>query len=190
MRKKTAASAARPAVSEPGRRKRRTPEEIRKKLLRAARDEFRKKGFTGATIAAIAKRSGVAEIQIFRYYPSKADLFLEAIFTPVKEHFRAFNAKNAPEAKDRRSIREKAQLYTSELLAFIIENAGLMISLFVAQTYATLSKQEAATIRDDLQAFFDECAETMSLRAGYVSDTDPGTVVRIAFGALLGCITY
>jgi len=173
-----------------GKRKRRTPSEIRTRLLRAAKAEFNKKGFAGATTAAIAKRASVAEIQMFRYFPSKADLFREAIFAPLKDHFRAFNAKHAPDAIDQESIRERARLYAAELQAFLTDNAGLLISLFVTQNYGPSKAGDTARTRDDLQAFFDECADIMSRRAGHASGTDPGTIVRIAFGALLGCITF
>lgn len=173
-----------------GKRKRRTPLEIRGRLLEAAREEFTVKGYAGATTAAISKRAEVAEIQMFRYFPSKAELFQEAVFAPLKEHFRSFNAEHMPEAVDAASIGERARLYMAELQAFLSDHAEMLVSLFVAQTYATAATDAAAAARADLQAFFEDAAAAMASRAPQPSDIDPGLIVRVAFGTVLGCITY
>ena len=143
-----------------------------------------------ATTAAIARRANVAEIQLFRYFPSKADLFREAIFTPLTTHFRTFNAMHSPEAVDTQSIRERARLYLAELQLFLGEHARMLISLFVAQTYADRAADSPDSDPIGLQAFLDESAALMTQRAGHASDIDPSTLARVAFGALLGCITY
>jgi AcrR family transcriptional regulator len=178
------------ARKETKRRPRRTANEIRASLFKAAVEEFKAKGYAGATTAAIAKRADVAEIQMFRYFPSKADLFLEAIFTPVREHFRAFNAAHMAHAVDAASIKERSELYVHQLQAFLKDHAKMILALFVAQTYPGAAFEGSAGIKHGLQAFFEECATVMVRRAGQGSDIDPTTIVRIAFGALLGCITY
>ena len=88
-----------------GGRRRRSAEEIKDRLLSAAREEFGSKSFTGATTAAIARRADVAEVQMFRYFPSKADLFHEAVFAPLIEHFQCFNDEHANKALDEESAR-------------------------------------------------------------------------------------
>lgn len=184
-------AAATPNASEsgdPARRKRRAPEEIRALLLAAAREEFKHRGFAGATTAAIARRADVAEIQMFRYYPSKAELFREAVFAPLIDHFRAFNERYSPTATDPESIMEGARQYVRELQAFLGENAEMLVSLFVAQRYAA-GKDETRP-HADLQAYFEECAATMSQRSIAARSADPAMVVRVTFAALLGCITY
>lgn len=172
-----------------GRRKRRAPEEIRALLLAAAREEFKHRGFAGATTAAIARRADVAEIQMFRYYPSKAELFREAVFAPLIEHFRKFNERYSPTATDPDSIMAGARQYVRELQAFLGENAEMLVSLFVAQRYAAPGASETKPL-PDLQAYFEECAATMSQRSIAARSADPAMVVRVTFAALLGCITY
>lgn len=181
-------SSRRAAAAAP--RKRRTAPEIRRRLLDAARDEFAERGYAGATTSAISKRADVAEIQMFRYFPSKAELFQEAVFAPLTEHFRAFNQQHGAEAVDPATIADRARQYASELLAFLTANADALVSLYVAQTYGAPGSDPSAMARTDLKAFFDEAARTMAERTPGATDTDPGMVVRIAFGALLGCITY
>ncbi|MBU2621754.1 MAG: TetR/AcrR family transcriptional regulator [Proteobacteria bacterium] len=48
--------------------------EKERKILEAAIDVFSEKGFSGATTNEIAKRAGVAEGTIFRYFKTKKDL--------------------------------------------------------------------------------------------------------------------
>ncbi|MDG2004939.1 MAG: helix-turn-helix domain containing protein [Novosphingobium sp.] len=171
-------------------RRRRSSEEIRGLLLNAAREEFSNKSFAGATTAAIAKRAKVAEIQMFRYFPSKAALFREAIFAPLIDHFRSFNAEHGSMAVDEESAREHAGLYIAELQAFLEEHAKSLISLYVAQTFEDASVQPTKTGVEDLQAYFSESVARMSESSRPSGEVDPELTVRVAFGTLLGCLTY
>lgn len=173
----------------PGRR-RRSAEEIRARLLNAAREEFSNKSFAGATTAAIARRAEVAEIQMFRYFPSKAELFREAIFAPLIDHFRSFNAEHGRKAVDEESAKEQAQLYIAELQAFLEEHARTLISLFVAQTFESKALKPAKLGVEDLQSYFSESITRMSERSRPTGPIDPEKIVRVAFGTLLGCLTY
>lgn len=177
-------------TARPVRRKRRSPAEVRTRLLDAAREEFKLSGYAGATTAAISKRADVAEIQMFRYFPSKAELFREAIVAPLTDHFRAFHEQYGPEAVDAATKRERALLYAAELQSFLNEHVKLLVSLFVAQTYGAPSLDGSGTGLDELQTFFDEGSALMASRASGTSPFDPGTMFRVAFGALLGCVTY
>ncbi len=60
------------------------------RIIRAAADEFKASGFTGATTAAIARNAEVTEAQLFRYFASKAELFRESVFKPLNQHFLDF----------------------------------------------------------------------------------------------------
>ncbi|WP_208725774.1 TetR/AcrR family transcriptional regulator [Leptospira noumeaensis] len=44
-------------------------------IVNAAEDVFAELGFTGATTAELAKRAGVTERTLFKYFPSKNDLY-------------------------------------------------------------------------------------------------------------------
>ncbi|TGK82653.1 TetR/AcrR family transcriptional regulator [Leptospira noumeaensis] len=44
-------------------------------MVNAAEDVFAELGFTGATTAELAKRAGVTERTLFKYFPSKNDLY-------------------------------------------------------------------------------------------------------------------
>ncbi len=57
----------------------------RKRILRAARGLIAKGGFRHAQIAAVASEAGVSTGTIYRYFPSKAELFVE-VLTAAVEH--------------------------------------------------------------------------------------------------------
>ena len=48
-------------------------------MLKAARELFEEKGYAGATIEAIAARSGVAKTTIYRWWPHRAALLVELL---------------------------------------------------------------------------------------------------------------
>jgi AcrR family transcriptional regulator len=182
------ATAARKAPITPKRR--RTGLEIRKLLLDAARAEFRAKGFDGATTAAIAKRAHVAEIQLYRAFPSKTDLFSEAIFAPVLEHFRVFNAKHRDLSEaDDAVIREKANRYVIELISLLNDNTRLLASLLSPAKDAAKPNSENP-FGEVLQTFLDEIAAIMATRAITPTEIDAATIGRIAFASILGCVSY
>jgi AcrR family transcriptional regulator len=54
-------------------------ESTRDKILEAALKLFSQKGFLGATTREIAREAGVAEVTLFRHFPSKEALFEEVI---------------------------------------------------------------------------------------------------------------
>ena len=175
----------------PARRKRRTAQDIRERLLAAAREEFVAKGLAGATTAAISRRAEVAEIQMFRYFPSKFALFEQAVMAPLRAHFARFNADHGADANDAAAISGHARRYMAELQEFLNLHAELLVSLFMAQHFGPASASEAARLpASDLQGFFDDAARMMAARAAKPAEVPAETVVRIAFGALLGCITY
>lgn len=51
----------------------------RKKILKAALKLFSREGYIGATTRDIAKEAGIAEVTLFRYFPSKEKLLEEVL---------------------------------------------------------------------------------------------------------------
>jgi AcrR family transcriptional regulator len=174
----------------PGPRKRLSPEEIRARLLDAAHEEFKRRGYSGATTAAICRRAGLAEMQMFRCFPSKAHLFREAIFAPLAEHLRTFSAEQLSATADPAALRESAHRYIAELKAFLVEHAKVLASIFVAEGSGASRLEVAELGLEALQALFDEGAALMAARAPGAKGVDLGAISRVAFGTLLGCATY
>lgn len=180
--------AGKDGMGRPLRRPRRSSDEIRSRLLDAAGAEFRERGYGGATTAAIARRAGVAEMQLFRVFPRKAELFREAILAPLMVHVRRFREDQGPISFEPASM-APGLAYIAELRSFLCEQAPLLHSLFDAETYSTAEPEEKAAIRSGVQHFFDECAAALAERLGGGGE-DVGLRARILHGTLLGCLTY
>ena len=56
-----------------------TAAERREKILEAAVEEIAVNGFTGATTSDIARRAGISQPYVFRFFPTKKDLALAVI---------------------------------------------------------------------------------------------------------------
>lgn len=56
-------------------------------ILASARDVFCKKGYEQAAVAEIAKRVGVAEPTVFKYFPTKRELLLKVLENWYEEMF-------------------------------------------------------------------------------------------------------
>jgi AcrR family transcriptional regulator len=58
---------------------------VRSRIVTAARELISEGGYVAAQIAAVAERAGVAVGTVYRYFPSKSDLFAE-VFREASQH--------------------------------------------------------------------------------------------------------
>lgn len=170
-------------------RQRRSPAEIRERLLHASRKEFERCGYSKARTAAIAQRAEVTEAQLFRYFPTKSALFQSSVFQPLNQHFADFVTQHLSNEDGVTDFREVERLYITEFQQFLDKNARLLLSLVVAETYSADNKEGTAGI-DSLTAYFEHGAEMMSSRIEQRSKFDPEIVVRVSFAAMLGCVLF
>lgn len=167
-------------------RQRRSSAEIRERLLQASREEFERCGYSGARTAAIAKRAEVTEAQLFRYFPSKADLFRSAVFEPLNKHFTEFVSKHLGNGAEFDDFRDVERLYIDEFQQFLDQNAGMLLSLVVADNHSSDTAVGLTDI-DGLGEYFARGAKMMSTREAY-SESEAAIMVRVSFAAMLGCV--
>lgn len=189
------ATANKPVSTEVKAGKSRAPRKIRSKktinslLIAAAREEFQSSGYFGATTASIARRAEVTETQLFRHFPTKADLFRAAVFDPLLEHFASFHARNPTLPAKDVGDRERARLYVGELQGFLDEHSKLLLSLIVAQIFQVGDLKHLDSM-ESLDDYFRQGAELMGHRVGEHADLDPKLLVRISFAGLMGCVLF
>lgn len=167
--------------------KRRSRDDILSRIVQAAGDEFKRSGFAGATTATIARKAGVTEAQLFRYFGSKSNLFRETIFKPVDQHFLHFINSHLPDIGNTVSNVEMTDLYATELQRFIREHSGMLASLMMAQTYETGTPQTGI---NSLHTYFDRAASLMSQRVKDRVKVDPRLTVRVAFVTVLANVMF
>jgi len=183
VRKKPAKPAA------PAKRTRRSADDLLAKIVRAAAEEFRRNGYSGATTAAIARRAEVTEAQLFRYFESKSNLFRETVFKPLDQHFMDFVSKHTAELGRADGRKEITPIYTSELQRFIASHSQLLMSLIVAQTYDPEASRGMGKI-DPLTTYFEHGAAIMEKRLKRKPRIDPQIMVRLAFASVLGSVMF
>jgi AcrR family transcriptional regulator len=180
---------ARPVRISAKRKRLRSTADNLQRILRAAAHEFMACGFTGATTAAIARNAEVTEAQLFRYFSSKIELFREAVFKPLNQHFLDFTSSQPTDGAPAESRRDKSHRYISELQQFLNQHSKLLMSLAVAQTYAPGSMDGIDEI-DSLNTYFERGASMMAGRMVGKPKVDPNLMVRVSFAAVLGCVLF
>ena len=182
--KASAPAAKRPVVEK---RTRRSGDDLRVQIVRAATEEFKRAGYSGATTASIARRAETTEAQVFRYFGSKSNLFRETVFKPLDQHFLDFVSKHTTELERAGGSKEMTPLYTSELQRFIGSHSQMLMSLVVAQTY---DPEAGGGDKSSLQAFFDHGASMMQKRLKGKPKVSPQVMVRLAFASVLGAVMF
>lgn len=177
-----------PATARVTRRKRRSPDDILNRIVKAAGEEFKRRGFAGTTTATIARKADVTEAQLFRYFGSKSNLFRETIFKPLNKHLLEFINNHIPDGREA-THKEFAHLYASELQSFISEHSEMLTSLVTAQTYDKRTAHGVGEI-DSLQTYFERGAAVMTSRTKGKPKVDPKLMVRVSFVAVLACIMF
>jgi AcrR family transcriptional regulator len=107
------------------RRPRRPSTERRAEILEAARREFIRLGYRGATFRKIAEAADVNEAMLFRFFQTKDRLYEEAVAAPLEE---AINHAFAPVADDV-EVREISETFVKELLEAMEDIAPMLIAV-------------------------------------------------------------
>lgn len=179
----------RSAVARQKRRSPRSPEEIRDLLLRAARREFTKSGYRGASTAAIARRADVTEALLFKYFGSKSNLCREAILDPLKQSYEQFAEKYLSDIAELEDQKRRASIYIKSLQKWIYDQSDLLTVLAVLEAYGRESGEIEGGL-DWLNPYFDVGADLLVTRLDGNPKVDPALMSRISFAAVLACVMF
>jgi AcrR family transcriptional regulator len=113
---------------------RRQPGLGRELILAAAHDEFCEHGYARATTRAIAERAGVAEALLFRSFGSKAALFNEVVFGPMRAFMLEWEKFDA-QVGDEYEFETHARHFVSGFYDLLRSNQGLMITYFATRVF-------------------------------------------------------
>lgn len=163
------------------RRARRSESELRKLILKAAREAFGRYGYAATTTRAIAIRADVSESLLFRYFGTKAAMFDQVVFGPFVELIDHYFSSQAVSA-DALTHETQTKRLLVDLVGYLRENPMLARSLVEVQAEA-----EAPLILGRLESYFKRARDTLAqLYPGQdelpVRDLD----MRLGFGMILG----
>src|SRR5947209_3140574 len=120
---------------------RRTPDERRRNetahaaILRAARELVDRRGFRLVTIEGIAERAGVGKATIYRWWPSKAAVVMDAVLEAARPRI-PFPDTGSPREDVRRQLASVIAFYTDT-------KAGRGIRALIAESQHDPSLAEA-----------------------------------------------
>jgi len=166
-------------------RSRRSGDEVRARMLGAAREVFAERGYAGATTKQIAIRAEVGEVLLFRHFGNKEGLFDEAVLVPFDSFVDQWSDRWARHGLSGDSIFELGRAYIELLYGFFDDNRQLVVALLSAQAH-----HPSAVAR--LQAMFVRLAETVrEATAEYgLTTRDPVSTVRLTFGMVLSTVEH
>lgn len=113
---------------------RRQPGVGRELILAAAHDVFSEHGYARATTREIAERAGVAEPLLFRSFGSKAALFNEVVFGPMRAFMLEWEKFDA-QAGDKYDAEALAKRFAGGLYDLLRANRGLMVTYLATQVF-------------------------------------------------------
>jgi len=108
-------------------------EERREKILEAARKVFLENGFAGARTRRIAEEAGITEALLYRFFPSKSDIFRAAVHEPLErfvEELLATTQDIDPAEGDRR---DRLRQVNEMLLQFMADSAPFLVVVLLSE---------------------------------------------------------
>src|SRR5262245_11588570 len=153
-------------------------EAARQAVLDAADDLLVERGFAGVTMEGIAQRAGVAKQTIYRWWPSKVDVLLEAFTEDMAEHL--FPPDHGTVGEDLRAHLHRLALFLTE------SDPGAVLRALAAQPQHDPSL--AGRLRTDYLDEQRESARGPRRRAVERGELPAGLDVDLALDELVGPI--
>lgn len=179
--------AARVPVEGNSRRPRRSTEEVRRLLIEAGRDDFRDRGFTGASVRDIAGHADVKESVLFRHFGTKAALFERAVLDPLVEFLDGYSEQwSSPETAGA-EVEVLVEDYLGGLYDVALRNRKLILALMSAHAFEPELFGEINQ-EPGLRTILDKITDltVMHQEAHDLTLPDPPITTRISFAMALG----
>jgi AcrR family transcriptional regulator len=167
------------------RRTRRSGDEVRAKLLAAARELFAERGYAGTSTKAIARHAEVGEVLLFRHFGSKAGLFDEAVLAPFENFVDEYAKQWARHDVGQWQTVDLAREYIGLLYSFFEENRQLVVALLAARQHHPLVGARLDKLYRRLQRIVREGNVEFGLPT-----RDPAITVRLTFGMVLAAVIH
>lgn len=168
-------------------------ETTKQKILESTIEAISEKGYAPTTTKEIAKRAGVSEGTIFKYYGSKQDLLREIVDKTIKD-FRNYSINKAipevfAEAEEKspqdflnRLMRERAEFFEKHSSAMQVIIQETMIDESIRETFRQEVWTEMMKVSDHI---FNRAKELGKFR-----DVDNRTLRRVIFGSFFFQIIF
>lgn len=183
-------------------RLRRTTETIRSRVLQAAQELFGERGYAGTSTREIAARAEVSEPLLFRHYGTKANLFEEAVLTPLERFIASYTERWSAETVHDGEAGDLARAYVGGLYDLLQANRGMVMATLTAHAYhyhlgepasagrpAARRRWPAASALDDLFGRLEDLVRRGWSEQGWPT-VDPALAVRLTFGLVMSAAVF
>jgi AcrR family transcriptional regulator len=156
-------------------------------IIEAAKRVFAEKGFNDATVDDVAEAAGVAKGTIYLYFPSKREIFVEA----VRQGIIALHAETARRVNAAETTEDKLRAFIETRMDFS-ESDREFYRLYYAE-YSNLLTSPAM-VGKEFQDLYERQAEalervlTNGIKRGEVRKTNPHAVARLVYDTTRGAI--
>ena len=108
-------------------------EERREIIVDAARKVFLESGFAGARTRRIAEEAGITEALLYRFFPSKSDIFRAAVHEPLERFVEELLATTADIDRDEGDRRDRLRQVNAMLLQFMADSAPFLAVVLLSE---------------------------------------------------------
>ena len=169
------------------RRPRRSTVEVRRRLLDAAQEFFRDRGYTGASVRDIAGRADVKESVLFRHFGTKAKLFERSVLEPIIRFCESYTARWSGQESAGAEVEELVQGWLGGMYTLATRHRELILALMAAQAFES-EHFGATTDQPELAQLLSRLTEVTELRrkAHGLHLPEPEITTRVSFAMVLG----
>lgn len=162
----------------------RADSDTRDRLVQAAADVFREKGYPGSRVQEIARRAGFTSGALYAHFDSRAELLAEAI---AVENSRMFELVSAALG---RSIVDGSGAIASSIADFVKAETAPTDQLML-DGFAICTREPEAQVRigESLNHLLDQLEEKigrMAVEPGSLMDDDPGGMAYLMVSFMCG----
>jgi AcrR family transcriptional regulator len=152
-------------------------EEARKAILQSTLDLLEQTGFAELSIESIASRAGVGKATVYRWWPNKAGLVVDAFVSAVEEEL-AFTSTGSAEKAIREQMKRWAVIFGGPLGQIIAKVIGAGQS--EPEMLEAFQKSFVEPRRREARALLKQAMKTGELRP----NVDPDLILDILYGPL------
>lgn len=124
-------------------------DDIKRRILDVARQEFNQRGFTKASMRDIAAKVGIGVGNLYNYYPSKDDLFRAVLAPVVSACYAMFDRHHGEYGHDALSMTRESYLLTavSDYMTVITGEGRMDMQTLMGKTpYGIMKRAQRAGI--------------------------------------------
>jgi len=150
-------------------------ERVRAAVLAATADELLERGFDELSVASVARRAGVHHTTVYRRWPTRSALLLDAALESTRQRM---------PAPDLGSLRDDLRAYLRSLAEALADPrvAALVRSLIAAP--AAQFARERRRYWEDRFGVVGEIVERAAARRELAPDVEPGRVIELIAGPM------